>query len=161
MSTNIKFELLKLFTTPFSYYKGMPVNIFGLPVFENKKPKSVKNIFYLLKKEGYLNIEDKNVLLTKKGRLFLKAKFLSDKIFFSPFTENSPKNLLVMYDIPEDKKPEREWFRRHLRKFGYIMVQRSVWVGPSPLPKEFTAYVKKIGLKDNLKTFKLAKGYKS
>ena len=77
----------------------------------------------------------------------------------SSFSENTPKNLLVMYDIPEDKKPEREWFRRHLIKFGYVMIQRSVWVGPSPLPKDFLTYVKKIGLKDNLKTFKLAKGY--
>jgi hypothetical protein len=39
------------------------------------------------------------------------------------------------------------------------MIQKSVWVGPSPLPKEFMDYVKEIGLKDNLKTFKLAKSY--
>jgi len=62
-----------------------------------------------------------------------------------------------MYDIPDSKKIERDWFRRQLQIFGYVMVQRSVWVGPSPLPNKFRAYLKSIGLKDNLKTFKLAK----
>jgi len=64
-----------------------------------------------------------------------------------------------MYDIHEAKKKERDWFRRHLKKFGYVMIQRSVWVGPSPLPKDFLDYVKAIGLEGQLKTFKLAKAY--
>lgn len=66
-----------------------------------------------------------------------------------------------MYDIPDLKKKERDWFRRHLIKFNYIMIQRSVWVGPSPLPKEFLNYLKEIKIGNNLKTFKLAKSYGS
>lgn len=155
----IKQELLKLFNTKFARYKGFDVNIFGLPVFINKEEKSVKNAFYSLCSEGYLNNEDKNIILTDKGKKYLKDMILTGKNFNFSFPNNSPKNLLLMYDIPEDKKPEREWFRRHLIKFGYVMIQRSVWVGPSPLPKEFMDYVNKIGLRDNLKTFKLAKGY--
>lgn len=155
----IKQELLELYNTKIARYKGIDVNIFGLPVFKNKNPRSIKNAFYSLCEEGYLGLEDKNVILTKKGRLYLKEKVLQENTFNFIFPESAPKDLLLMYDIPEDQKPEREWFRRHLRKFGYVMVQRSVWVGPSPLPKEFMDYIKKIGLKENLKTFKLAKGY--
>ena len=80
-------------------------------------------------------------------------------IFVSPFSKKSPKNLLVMFDIPEVKKAEREWFRFHLRQFGYKMIQKSVWVGPSPLPKDFLDYIKDIKLKECIKTFKLAKPY--
>jgi len=65
----------------------------------------------------------------------------------------------LLYDIPEGMKKERDWFRRTLIKFSFIMIQRSVWVGPSPLPKEFLDYVKFIGLKDTIKMFKLQKGY--
>ena len=64
-----------------------------------------------------------------------------------------------MYDIPTEKKKEREWFRRHLQKFGYVMIQKSVWVGPSPLPRNFLDYVKKLGLLSQLRTLKLAKPY--
>ena len=67
--------------------------------------------------------------------------------------------LLIIYDIPEDKKSERNWFRRHLKDFHFIMIQRSVWVGPSPLPKDFLEYIKSIKIGNSFKTFKLAKGY--
>lgn len=62
-----------------------------------------------------------------------------------------------MFDIPEEKKAEREWFRFHLKRFGFEMIQRSVWVGPAPLPKEFLVYLEEIDLKSCIKTFKLAK----
>ncbi len=88
-----------------------------------------------------------------------KRDFFKHTYFLSLFRKDSPKNLIVMYDIPSDMRKERDWFRRHLRKFNYIMIQKSVWVGPSPLPKDFLTYVKSIGLKDKLKTFKLAKAY--
>ena len=64
-----------------------------------------------------------------------------------------------MYDIPHTLKKERDWFRRQLINFGYVMIQKSVWVGPSPLPKDFLAYLKEIKIGDSFKTFKLAKSY--
>ena len=88
-------------------------------------------------------------------------KRLYNTSFSSSFRENAPKNLIVMYDIPDNLKKERDWFRRHLIKFGYKMIQRSVWVGPSPLPKEFLGYLKEIKIGDKFKTFKLAKSYNS
>lgn len=155
----IRKKILEILNTRTGYYKGIPLNIFCLPVFSNKSRDSVKNEYYSLCKEGLIKTKDKNLMLTDKGKMFLKNNVLKENNFNSCVSKDTPKNLLVMYDIPEDKKPEREWFRRHLVKFGYIMIQRSVWVGPSPLPKDFLNYVKKIGLQDNLKTFKLEKGY--
>jgi len=64
-----------------------------------------------------------------------------------------------MYDIPSNMKKERDWFRRQLIKFDYEMVQRSVWVGPSPLPRSFLDYLREIGIENKFKTFKLAKPY--
>ena len=116
-----------------AYYKGMRVNVFGLPISKNDKKDRIKK--------------------TNRKRKFYHIAFSS------PFVENSPRNLILMYDVVEEKKKERDWFRRQLKNFGYIMIQRSVWVGPSPLSKEFLDYVKAIGLQKHLKTFKLAKPY--
>jgi DNA-binding transcriptional regulator PaaX len=115
------------------YYKGMKLGPMGLPasLFKNNKRA----------KQG-----DKN------RRLYYLT-------FHSSLRENAPKNLIVMYDIPHEKKKERDWFRRQLKNFHYIMIQKSVWVGPSPLPQDFQDYVKAIGLKEKLKTFKLARAY--
>ncbi|MFH0755359.1 MAG: CRISPR-associated endonuclease Cas2 [bacterium] len=91
---------------------------------------------------------------------FEKRNCFRYQYFNFTFSKISPKNLIIIYDIPEEKRKERDWFRRHLKKFNYIMIQKSVWVGPSPLPKDFFDYVKSIGLLNKLKTFKLAEPYK-
>jgi len=116
-----------------AYYKGIRVNSFGIPILADNKRHRIK-------KQN-----------RKKDFYYIT--------FSSPFLDNSPKNLIVMYDIPHLLKKERDWFRRHLIKFGYIMIQKSVWVGPSPLSKDFLGYLKKIKIGNDFRTFKLAKPY--
>jgi DNA-binding transcriptional regulator PaaX len=117
-------------------YKGVPVNAIGIPIF---------------------NLQKKPVARFPKN----KNKSLYNYSFSSPFDKKHPKNLIVMYDIPHEFKKERDWLRRHLVKFEYVMIQKSVWVGPSPLPKEFLIYLKEINIGNNLKTFKLSKPFNS
>ncbi len=114
-------------------YKGVRVNAFGIPIIS--KPEKTFE-------KGY-------------------SKRIYHQSFLSPFEKSSPKNLIVIYDIPEHKKKERDWFRRHLKKFNFVMIQKSIWVGPSPLPKEFLDYIKEIGVEKSVKTFKLAGSYLS
>lgn len=114
------------------HYKGVSVNILGLPSSNiTRKRKNVSSV----SKRHYLH------------------SFISD------FKKDAPKNLLLMYDIPHVRKKERDWFRRQLKNFDFIMIQKSVWVGPSPLPTDFMTYLKRIGLQKEFKTFKLAKSY--
>lgn len=115
------------------YYKGIKVNSFGIPIEDSKKKYRIK----------------------KKDR---KRNYYHNS-FISPFKENEPKNLLLIYDIPEAMKKERDWFRRQLVTFGFVMIQKSVWVGPSPLPRNFLDYLKEIKIGDNFETFKLEKSY--
>ncbi len=114
-------------------YKGVIVNALGLPIFNSDKKKNLAST--------------------------PKRSYSFHKCFDFNFANTSPKDLIVMYDIPYDKRSEREWLLRQLKKFDYIMIQKSVWVGPSPLPIDFLAYIKSIGLLDQLRTLKLAKPY--
>jgi len=152
-------ELLEeLWDTSLSY-KGVRVNIFGVPKFKSYNYNSLKISIARLRKHGFIKKDLKGWYLTKEGRKYAKKKFDSLKQFKSPFGKSTPKDLLLIFDVPEVEKGEREWLRLHLKKFGYIMIQKSVWVGPSPLPKEFLEYLKTIGMKTMIKTFKLAKPY--
>ncbi|MCX6754603.1 MAG: CRISPR-associated endonuclease Cas2 [Candidatus Nomurabacteria bacterium] len=157
---SIKNDILEILNTPKFYYKGIPMSAFFLPTLQNYKKQSVRNKFAELYNNGYLDKKNEYYILNKKGKEFLSKNKKYQLKTFEPIENNGPKNLLLLYDIPEDKKNERDWFRRALIKFGFIMIQRSVWVGPSPLPKEFMEYIKEIGLKDLVKTFKLEKGFK-
>lgn len=115
-------------------YKGVTVNHFGIPIFSSAKKD--------IKKKGI------------PGRKYYQYRY-----FDYNFPISAPRDLVIVYDIPSDKKKERDWFRRHLKKYDYIMIKQSVWVGPSPLPQDFLNYVKSIGLSNQLVTLKLAKPY--
>jgi len=114
-------------------YKGVRVNAFGIPILKTSKGIRIKN---------------KN----RKRNFYLTS-------FVSNFEKDAPKNLILMYDIPHTMKKERDWFRRQLKNFDFIMIQKSIWVGPSPLPKDFLDYLKIVGLEKEFKTFKLAGSY--
>jgi DNA-binding transcriptional regulator PaaX len=161
LSRNLSIEdkILKLLFEPKYKYKGMSISSLGLPAIFSCKKQSINNALYRLNKNGYISKEKDYILLLPSGRKYIENKKVRFLTFESPYKKEAPKNLIVMFDIPEVKKAEREWFRFHLREFGYEMIQRSVWVGPSPLPKSFLDYVKDIKLKECIKTFKLAKPY--
>jgi CRISPR-associated endonuclease Cas2 len=141
-------------------YKGIRVGFMGLPDFKYYKYQTLANNFTILSRKGFIRkMPNGEYFVTTKGKMFLESGKDFLKKFEATNDEKSPKNLLIVYDIEENKKREREWFRFHLKKFHFTMIQKSVWVGPSPLPEEFSNYLEEIKLKNNLKTFKLAKGY--
>ncbi len=141
-------------------YKGVRVGLFGLPDFKHHKFQTLANNASLLQKKGFIKRTQKGeYFITYKGLEFLESGRDFLKKLNIEVDKNLPKNLLVIYDIPQSMKKERDWFRFHLKKFHFVMIQKSVWVGPSPLPKEFLDYVEEIKLGDSFKTFKLAKGY--
>lgn len=155
---SIAYDILKELSSASFNYKGTRVNFLGLPKFKKHSHNSLRGTMSHLVKQGFVE-NCGGLYITPKGKNYIRKKINSLKQFDFKFNKNAPKNLIVMFDVPEPKKAEREWLRWHLKKFNYIIIQKSVWVGPSPLPKEFLDYIKSIGLKENLKTFKLAKGY--
>lgn len=156
---SLVYEILKELNTSTLRYKGGRVNLFGVPKFKKYSQNSLSGTLSYLCKLGLAEKSELGLVLTTKGQDYIKRKMDSLKQFYFSFNKSAPKDLIVMFDVPETKKAEREWLRWHLKKFNYSMIQKSVWVGPSPLPKEFLDYIEKIKIKDGFKTFKLAKGY--
>ena len=140
-------------------YKGVRVNGFGIPTALLLNRKSYRDTLYRLNREGYIKRGEDGWRITAQGKNRLKkSDYL--KSFNSPFSSQSIRNLLLTFDIPESQKVKREWLRMHLKEFNYKMIQRSVWVGPSPLPKEFLDYLKEIKIERFIKTIKLPKNQK-
>ena len=140
-------------------YKGMNVNIFGIPHFKKYSPRNLRTTIDRLKRKDIIEKEISGIILSKYGKEYVKRKIDSLRQFNKPKNVSEGRNLILMFDIPTERKTEREWLRWHLKKFDYVMIQKSVWVGPSPLPKEFKEYLEKIKLNKCIKTFKLTKSY--
>lgn len=149
-------KIITVLSTPTHRYKGIPVNCFGMPTFSSFKKQSIRNAFAKLEKRGYLTKKEKHWYL-KPGKPFAGSE--KRRHFESPFEEDAPKNMILMFDIPEKKRTDRSWLRRQLRMFGYVLLQKSVWIGPSPLPREFVDYMKKAELWNTVRTFKLTKAF--
>jgi DNA-binding transcriptional regulator PaaX len=152
-------DILKELWNTSIHSKGGRVNLFGIPYFKKYSPRSIRTTVDRLKKKDIVEKELSGIVLSKYGREYVKRKIDSLKQFNRPENISKDKNLLLMFDIPTGRKPEREWLRWHLKKFNYQMIQKSVWVGPFPLPKEFKDYLEEIRLNECIKTFKLAKSY--
>ena len=67
--------------------------------------------------------------ITKKGR----SHFRSVEVDYGLPPEDG-KTRLFMFDIPEDRKGERNWLRAELVSCDYTPLQKSVFIGKRPLP---------------------------
>jgi len=122
--------------------------------YKNYKERSVRVALSRLYKKGYLYKSKSGWIISEKGTTKGKQiKLLS--YIASPFNKNSPQNTLCAFDIPEESRFIRDWLRSQLKIFGYKMLQQSLWIGPGPLPSPFTERLEKLGIRKNVKTFKI------
>lgn len=84
-------------------------------------------------------------ILTNQG----KNKIKSYGYFIKPAKPDGIPRLVV-YDIPEKERKKRDWLRYELIACGYNQLQKSVWLGYSPLPEEFAQSLKDLNLKDKV-----------
>ncbi|MDP3052541.1 MAG: hypothetical protein Q8N22_01130 [bacterium] len=123
--------------------------------YQKLKEQTLRITLSRLKKRGL--VENKNGIwaITKQGRKFLKNKLISKIPHFGHLKiKNKKKELVVIFDIPEIRKKQRNWLRGELTLLGFILLQKSVWLGPAPLPKEFIKYLSDTNLLPYLRFFK-------
>ena len=120
-----------------------------------RKKSVVQSTLYRLKKKGLIQRENGGWQITKIGKEYAEQKERYDLIP-SPFKRGDSDHQIIIFDVPESMRLERDWLREQLKTFGYRMVQRSVWIGPGPMPSEFKKKVIDLDIKVCIKTYKLA-----
>ncbi len=63
--------------------------------------------------------------------------------------------MIIAFDIPESKRKSRYQLRIELVSLGFKMLQKSVWLGPAPLPKEILEHLKNMDILPHLKFFEV------
>ncbi len=118
---------------------------------------SYYRIMRSLEERGWLKVykEGKSKLysLTEQGKL--EALFLKAHL---PEKENwDGKWRMLIFDIPEDARPERNKLRRLLKTNGFKQIQKSVFINPYPLNSEAISYLQQIGLDKFIRIFRIDK----
>lgn len=128
-------------------------NIYGKRLNKNSLHVTLSR----MKKNGLLRNKERKWSITSEGREFLDSKKAEIRRFFLPETvidnREKAKRLIIIFDIPEKRKKYREWLRMELVGFGFNLIQKSVWLGPT-LPKEFVEYLDEVGILKHIKFFR-------
>ncbi|MBP6857661.1 MAG: hypothetical protein KBC11_00470 [Candidatus Pacebacteria bacterium] len=90
--------------------------------------------------------------LTKEGKKKLNSlKLDNDNGLVSPSWDG--KWRIIILDLPETRKDERESLRYLLKKAGFMCLKNSVWVSPFPYEHLFTNIKKDFGLTTEIMVF--------
>ncbi len=74
-------------------------------------------------------------------------------------TRIAAHELVVSFDIPEQKRRDRDWLRSALKQMGFRMIQQSFWMGKRTLPAAFIADAYARGVASHIEVFSVvAKG---
>lgn len=146
-------------------YREMRRQLFypTLPRYSKPIPKKevIASTIWRLKNQGLIKIEGKRYLITEKGKQYLKI--ITKRIFNLPDhggyhkAVSDDKSLIVIFDIPEKQKKKRHWLRIELKILNFEPLQKSVWVGHGPLPKQFIDKLVNIGIFDYIHIFEIKK----
>ena len=96
------------------------------------KENSAQTILWRLRKKGLVEKKEKCYRLTFLGLNFVK-KF-QEKNTEKPWDD---KWRIIMFDIPEKRRKNRNWLRTQLINLEYKLLQESVFIGKQPFKEDF------------------------
>ncbi len=121
------------------------------------KRRQYQQAVWKLKKAGMLKLVIKNhekfLTLTKEGQL----RKLLNKASISKEKSWDGKWRLLMFDIPERAREERDKFRSLLKQNGFVKLQASVFISPYSLNREAVEYLKETRLIDYIRILRVDK----
>lgn len=87
--------------------------------------------------------------LTRSGRVKANSlKLESESSLISPLWDG--KWRIILLDLPETRKNERESLRYLLKKAGFVCLKNSAWISPYPFEHLFMNIKKDLGLESEL-----------
>lgn len=108
-----------------------------------------------LKARGLVKNNDHLWQLTDTGLAWFKKYSLFKKHFALSPSPKSKRKMIIAFDIPENQRRSRDWLRIELISLKFKMLQKSVWLGPAPLPKGFVDHLKNMDIFPYLKFFEV------
>lgn len=106
--------------------------------FKGVSNKDLGRIVKRLEKQRMINFIEENgqikITITDKGKTRLLTYNYDDMVIKKPKTDG--KWRLVIFDVPEKRKRDRDSFRRKLLQLGFIRLQDSVFASPYPCKDE-------------------------
>lgn len=124
---------------PRSMYEGVYRDVIHLrrEYARKKRKRTFSQFIHYLQEQGYIKVKvlegTKGVMLTPKGAekvLRIRRKAAGRK------KRKDGKWIMIIFDIPEKRRQDRDLLRDALEDMGYQKLQHSVWVCPYDMYEE-------------------------
>lgn len=135
-----------------------------------REKMKIASLIYRLQKMGLVKNEStdrKKAVWTTTDDGVTKILKLEEKLLRLFQKEKLPRTdypilksrhkIIVIFDIAETEKHKRDWLRQVLRRLGFRMLQKSVWVGESQLPRDLISDLEKLGILNSVKILSVFK----
>lgn len=103
------------------FYRAMN----GMPTEKQLTYSNIAQLISNLKRHGYIEISEKvngeSIQFTNKAKLAVVDSLANRKVSDGRF-------YFISFDIPEYLRPNRDKFRRVIKKIGFKQIQKSLWV---------------------------------
>lgn len=107
-----------------------------------KYKKVIKKLF----DDKIIYLSGEEIRLSKEGLELLKLSQVQDIVSIKHSKEWDGIWHLVCYDVPEELKGKRDFFRRKLIELGFYQVQYSLWVIPWECKEEIAIISQNLGI---------------
>ena len=140
---------------PYKYsYARASRQLFGVDDYPKVVPRTVSSLLSRLRRQGLVARRGKKRgeytwILTKRGA----AKLQTESMITMPQPDGISR--LVIFDIPERERRKRDVVRAELTACDFRQLQKSVWIGETPLPEDFISLIDDLGLKGKLHIFSI------
>jgi len=99
------------------------------PFLKRRGKHEFKRSLRRLEEKGVIYLSGDKIKLTKRGKDLAK-KYATEGVEIIKPKKWDGLWHLVSYDIPNEKKQERDWFRFTLKRLEFKQIQESLWVHP-------------------------------
>lgn len=111
----------------------------------NNENRNISRVINRLEERGLINLGGDIVELTLEGQKILNRIEAEDIKIVKPEKWDQIWHI-VAYDIPEDFKKERDYFRQKLKEFGFVNLQESMWLFPYNCKEEIAIFTQSINI---------------
>lgn len=154
---------LDTFLSP-SYYSYPSSDNWGFINFSSTgkkkefQEKTIRQSIRRLRKHGFVEKKNNKLLLSIKGRKIVRYVLTRKKIFDKKWDN---KFRVVIFDIPEKMRRDRNWLRQELYVLQYKLLQKSVFIGKYPLPADLIKSIKNKSIGNYVNYLLVEKAYKN
>lgn len=131
-------------------------NLLGLDRTYEFKRATFASILSQLKTDGLVE------KVAAPGKLRWRLTTQGRSVIKEPSKDQLPRadghKRLVCFDIPEYDRAKRRWLRAELIACGYHPLQKSVWIGETPLPQTLITELDALELRDQVHILRVESG---